>query len=541
MVHLHKFYETSSTIYLLLQYASGGKLWDYVGAYLRYAQEQAREGGPGAEEGYPAQDFQNVYTGYKIHKDDNQRKSFTKETPHTQTNSEIKEMTVNMTDRVEFSKEKDNIVINHSGTNVGKDLSIGDFQLDSDENKIADVQTESSSNIPTPSDLISDSIDPEMQLNSHLDLDFDAEKDLESPSERGKVQYNRYTSFSSEENNDDENECSNFHPASLDRQNSSQGGQFRDLLQKNTSKPALENFSINSFDSGDAVVRIDSNVSDHIEVIHEVNESYDGEVFNSQCHSQTVMDGDMIPSQSGHGLIKSTTRDKSEWNPSVDDVGGVKPDEDNAGDIIESSKQLLRSVERTLSQLDTEVTMRNTKQDIVEKSNVCDKPVEISIYDLHRHSDTSDSQSESRSHDLELDENVPNEINVNNSNDLIVNDILINDETVSNLVNGKSDQDRSRSESESRSRLGSDVTRTSGRLSLSRLNSHDISRSASSDYDTRSPSKMRQRTISHMFEQLDLSSQNPDQVKIPESFIRRWAAEIIVALSSLHSLGIICR
>ena len=39
MVRLHKFYETDSALYLLLEYASGGKLWTYISGYLQQQQE----------------------------------------------------------------------------------------------------------------------------------------------------------------------------------------------------------------------------------------------------------------------------------------------------------------------------------------------------------------------------------------------------------------------------------------------------------------------------------------------------------------------
>ncbi|KAL4238691.1 Ribosomal protein S6 kinase delta-1 [Mactra antiquata] len=542
MVNLFKFYETSSTIYLLLQYASGGKLWDYVGAYLRYAQEQVREGGPGVEDGYPTQDFQNVYTGYKIHLDDNQRKSFTKDTPQSESKPGTSDRN---SDTVEFSKETNNIVINRASSNVanvGKDLSIGDFQLDISDNKIIDEVVEQNLGRPSVvrsnSDILEESDSTDLNTQYSKDMDIDAEQHMNAENENRNGLYKRCTSFSSEENADDESES--FHPSWFDRQNSS-GGQFQDILQKNTTRPALENFSINSFDSGDGVVRMDSNVSDHIEVIHEVNEGLETDVFNgenSELNMLHVVDSQVKSSQLGEVCPEFNAQNDSREALSCE----VKDEAtDYAGDIIESSKELLRSVERTLSQIDSDSKEKDLGDKKRDECNVVNKPAEVSIYDLHRYSDTSDSQlSESRSHEVDLEETSQNDFHYNNGNDLIINNILNNENLTIENDDEHSEQSRSRSESGSRSKFGSDVTRIS-RHSLSRLNSNELSRSASSDYDSRSPSKMRQRTISHMFEQLDISSQNPDQVKIPESFIRRWAAEIIVALSSLHSIGIICR
>jgi hypothetical protein len=216
-------------------------------------------------------------------------------------------------------------------------------------------------------------------------------------------------------------------------------------------------------------------------------------------------------------------------------------------------------VERTLSQIDSEVSAKVDKDTVDQISSplttntssitvdTIDSPTEEpSIYDLGHHGDTSDSQSDSRSRDFDLSRPTSSEINVNSNNigDLIISDILNSSKTEENKFDKESSQSgqRSRNCSDSRSRGGTDIGKGVGRkMSLSRINSMELSRSASSDYESKSPSKSRHRTISHMFEQLDLSAQSPDQVKIPESFIRRWAAEIIVALSTLHSLGIICR
>ncbi|XP_045172329.2 ribosomal protein S6 kinase delta-1-like [Mercenaria mercenaria] len=537
MVHLHRFYETSSTIYLLLQYASGGKLWDYVGAYLRYAQEHAREGGPGGDDGYPAQDFQNVYTGFKIHTDDNQRKSFTKDVSTNHLEKMGNGDSKNLGDKVTFSKETNDVVLGKPEQSTVKDLSIGDFQIDTDGNK-KEIH-----------DLV---LDTEGDKNENNEVEAN-----DDTSER-RTDYNRFTSFSSEENADDEGEGVNFSPAPFERQNS-QGGQFQDLLQKNTNKATLENFSINSFDSTEGFTRVDSNVSDQIEVIHEVNElSCDTEVFSSDKNTNVDMRNKTEDSRLTPGSQDQTC--SSQNGNRLSDVDSDNS-EDVSDDIIRNSKQLLRTVERTLSQIDSEVSEKientpseqpNSPLTTTTSSITIDSPEEPSIYDLHRHGDTSDSQSDSRSlsetRSREFDNSRPtsSEININSNNqcDLIVNDILkvTKTEEIMFDMNSSDTGQRSRNGSGSRSRVESDVTKGIGRkLSLSRINSSELSRSASSDYESKSPSKSRHRTISHLFEQLDMSAQSPDQVKIPESFIRRWAAEIIVALSTLHSLGIVCR
>ena len=528
MVHLHKFFETSSTIYLLLQYASGGKLWNYVGAYLRYAQEQAREGGPGGEDGYPTQDFQNVYTGFKIHTDDNQRKSFSKDEPSgnlKETGKGDSKKQSELGDKVTFTKETNGIFLGKPEQNTVQELSVGDFQLDIQEN------SDDGHEVKT----CNETDENESQLTETSD----------NFSER-RADYNRFTSFSSEENADDDGEGQNISHSPFERQNS-QGGQFQDLLQKNRSKPALEDFSINSFDSTEGFSRVDSNVSDQIEVIHEVNElSCDTEVFT--CDKGTLDINNSNIKEENSLTSSHTDRACSSYNHSEKESIFSEEKSDDSGDvsedIIKNSQELLRTVERTLSQIDTEVSdtvdQPCSPLTTTTSSITIDSPEEPSIYDLHRHGDTSDSQSDSRSRDLDLSRPTSSEININsNSIDLITNDVQ---NTFKNEDNNSSQGQRSRNMSGSRSRVGSDTSKAVGRkMSLPRINSTELSRSASSDYESKSPSKSRHRTISSMFEQLDLSAQNPDQVKIPESFIRRWAAEIIVAVSTLHSLGIICR
>ena len=76
---------------------------------------------------------------------------------------------------------------------------------------------------------------------------------------------------------------------------------------------------------------------------------------------------------------------------------------------------------------------------------------------------------------------------------------------------------------------------------LSRMSSKELSRSASFERELKSPHFSRQRTISDVFRQLDLAMSSPEQVKLPDTCIKQWVAEIIIAVSRLHAEGIICR
>ena len=66
-----------------------------------------------------------------------------------------------------------------------------------------------------------------------------------------------------------------------------------------------------------------------------------------------------------------------------------------------------------------------------------------------------------------------------------------------------------------------------------------MARSASFEYDLKSPTRHRGRIVSDLFEQLD--EECPEHVVLPEAVVQRWAADIVIALSRLHALGIICR
>ena len=586
MVQLHRFYETPSAIYLLLQYASGGKLWDYVGAYLRAVQDQGRETGPGGGAGAPTQEFQNVYTGYKVHTTDNKRKSFKEEisknngsesdtstvTLTSPVQGRLKEVTspvqirtdgisslvgngkdgiqssdeekenkenriLNGDGRVVFSKGDDNVHLNQPVVNATQELSVSDFQLD-----IGGLKLDSHDNSPMVESLDDKCGFPESAIelqDDSLCVENDANE---------KVQYQRFTSFSSEENVEDEElDSSGVNPSLVERQNSSGAG-FQDLLEKHSRKIPLENFSINSFDSADGVIRVGSTVSDNIEAIQEVNENgVESEVFNCDNNGPDTLESHMVSLD-----VAEEPHSENDSNQICDSVERalsakseiIEENCDSEDDIIKSSKALLRNVERTLSQIDSDNV--NEKSEIessekdtqnVENKEVCDEPEEPSIYDFYRPGDSSESQSS-----INNNSEAPQNVNLNNSNELNDGKILFTSTPIkpNSLDEHPTDLEK---ESKSRSRTNSsEGSKTRSRLSLPRLrNSTEISRSASTADESSSPMKSRQRTISHLFEQLDMSAQNPEQIKIPESFIRRWAAEIIVALSRLHSLGIICR
>ena len=573
MVKLYKFYETSSTIYLLLQYASGGKLWDYVGAYLQYAQNQSKENGPGGgNHAYSNQKLQNVYTGYKVHLHDDKVKPTGSVVNDTDIHETVMENVSSNNgnvdgDIIEVEKLENQVRFTKHSEDVTLDLNSCDFQFDDEGLTIKDDDNT----------ILTDLVLDEKVIDEN-DASAISEND-ENCDTNQKVQYQRYTSFSSEEMDESDIITS---PAPLERQNSQGLGQFQDILQKN--KSTLENFSINSFDSGEGVPRMDSQgaLSDHIQVIHEVNENgscdkdlIDNDddidiVFSDKGKLSDISDKNNVPvtkdSDNCSNVDKSDENrinnildnaniselrvendvefqtDKLKLDSDAEDSSFVNDDDD----IIASSKALLKSVERTLSQIDNDHSVNDNggqsmDDDLTndDKESAQTSKTEMvdysgpSIYDINRSPDTSvspDSTSEkspTRPQSLEL----PEKSNLKSDKQNPTSDTTI---TPSPVIESE----------KTSSQLPSDKPRSSSLCSnhsLKRLNSGELSRSASSDSELKSPLKSRQRTISHMFEQLDMSAANPEQIRIPESFIKRWAAEIIVAVSRLHSLGIICR
>lgn len=79
------------------------------------------------------------------------------------------------------------------------------------------------------------------------------------------------------------------------------------------------------------------------------------------------------------------------------------------------------------------------------------------------------------------------------------------------------------------------------------LKSPSVSRLSSqkSDASSLSNGHRRVRTLSSVFAELDLAADVPNESRhvmhLPEGCICQWAAELVVALSRLHALGIVCR
>lgn len=457
IVHLNKFFETDYAIYLLLQHATGGKLWNYIGSYLI--------GRHGSKHLGDVDDSQvcggNVYAGVKLHEDDN-------------------------------------AISDSKGLDVGEKTTSVLKGLHSSEN--SNVKFSNSKSDRTVKLVTSD----------------------DAGSSQKKPDYSRFESISSEENFN-ESDMSEFRNNSYEQRDST----FQDLLKNNTTH--LENFSINSFDSTDDHSRLNSFVSDPVSTILEENEL-------SPSHSFPRTESDNVFSEE-----RSLPED--------------------AESIVQNSKALIKAVERTLSQSDVEIKKVissdsedidsckeisdgvNRKSEVVTSGNSSDTMIddsdsnELSIYDIHRNKEETSSSGSSED---QLMCHTTEEINPTENCDR--KDTLVSS-AMEDLCKDLSES-ASRKSSRSSTLVDNSERKNSipvAKLSLKRLNSTELCRSATMEHELTSPPRSRQRTVSDVFKELDSTAAKSEQILIPEACIRHWMAEIVTAVSKLHSEGIICR
>lgn len=470
IVHLFKFYETENAIHLLLQYASGGKLYDHISAFLtnhHHHAEQAYFGNNSRERG-------NAYTGHKLME-----------------NAEISEPTITV---VPETMPPEPSPQEGQQKNKVEDCSasyVGLFVNESSNTLVKFSKTDSDINKHYNTKKKKDS----------LDIEWDHK------------QYNKHGrhSTSSEEflmfDNQDKPDSMEHSDIKVD------GDLFQRTLIGNNS--ALENFSIASFDSdclNDSSNRRDSLFFEHIASIPECNENT---LSSNSQGSFSNYEQNVTPSYSRENSRNSASSVFLEADEICEPRSRSCTIESHTDDIVKSARELLNSVDRALHETDTAVGYepkaqmldRNESSHVVNKNIVLptsdSESIEDSIYDLH----TTNI------------ENTESTLTLRAENDITSQ---VNDRTVCNLDQGAGLQDI-----------------VYNRPSLQRSNSKELVRSASLDCDVKSPT--RTRTLSTVFAQLDQVSSAMTNIQLPESCIKQWGAEIIVALSRLHICGIICR
>ncbi|XP_070577257.1 ribosomal protein S6 kinase delta-1-like [Ptychodera flava] len=76
---------------------------------------------------------------------------------------------------------------------------------------------------------------------------------------------------------------------------------------------------------------------------------------------------------------------------------------------------------------------------------------------------------------------------------------------------------------------------------VSETSRDDVRKSEKPRKRSGSGDSFRSRSLSSLFTHLDIAAKSASHATLPESCVKMWAAEIIVALTRLHSMGILCR
>ncbi|XP_071079890.1 ribosomal protein S6 kinase delta-1-like isoform X1 [Haliotis cracherodii] len=467
MVSLYKFYETHNAIYLLLQYASGGKLWTHISSFLQ--SQDTITGGDNSPVGLYPHNSSNVYSGQKVHNTEDADTP-----PPTATPSD----TPNNKD----SKKPTQIAIGPS-TSAGRVVHFSNQVMSPD---VVDPDP------PGP-----DASDPEAPAGASA----------------LKPDYLRLSSLSSDEGrsvSDAVVGADGVGAANSSKISLGDSHDFQEMLDQ--TRPTLEQFSINSFDS-DAMSRLDSNMSDHIESIPE-------EAGETTATSQSDHQGEPhvdTSNSTADDVFGSDDTSRSDRLDSQQDSSPSLTEGDlslDAQRIVQSSKELIKLVDRVLSESGS---------------------LDGSVIESADHVTAKDSTS-SNSHDS----TEPSIYDCQHSND--------SDMSESGVVGGKGSSVPTPDVAGTAQATAAPIpTPTSPlptstpkrKVSLKRMASKDLTQSASFECDLKSPTKNRARAMTDLFDELD--SRNPEIFKLPESCIKTWAAEIVCAISRLHALGVICR
>ncbi|CAG2214662.1 RSKL [Mytilus edulis] len=346
----------------------------------------------------------------------------------------------------------------------------------------------------------------ENKLSDNISDISDISDDQTDNNGSDKPDLNRIESMSSEEIID-------FNEAS--KISEQQEDVFQELLL-NSNQTSLENFSINSIEK-------ESEISPTHQLYSHTEEDIVHQPPINNCDQPVNCDNVF----NGQQINEKDNSDPVVLHRSVSGSSGV---DEEAEAIVQNAKDLLRTVERTLSQTDTEVNKciypdnvenKNLSPDKDQLNDSCDTLTdhnEVSIYDVNRSFSDTNSDNESKPCDSEP-KNRSGTVKSSSSDTL---------------------SDKTESKKTSRSSTLTDQSRSKPQK-LSRMNSKELSRSASFEHELKSPNLTRQRTLSDVFRQLDLAMSSPEQVRLPETCIRQWIAEIVIAVSRLHAEGLICR
>ncbi|XP_076464415.1 LOW QUALITY PROTEIN: ribosomal protein S6 kinase delta-1-like [Babylonia areolata] len=577
MVTLHRFFETDSAIFLLLQYASGGRLWSYIASYLQQTAGQVN--GAGGDHFLQGPSPSNIYMGQKMHEDTNA-------VPHDGPPPR---------DRPGEDGKVSTAPPQHSPPSDGTVRSKKDSPKKAALSESAMRFSELKATVMSPDEDLSATLKagqdaPQQPSSSGVDLRERSDEDAVS-GRKEAVAAHRLSSLSSDEfhqwvGQEEEGEGEGDSRVSGKADSMDGANHFQEVLQQ--SKVTLECFSINSFDSDTA--RLSSSFS-----------------CGEGGHSDLDTSSRLGPLSTIPDEVFSADFPAAQTSSDPGDGG------QEVSSMLEHSRELLRSVERTLSQVDREET---------SVSRDCDTPSRSDDTSQKETSVSKDSDTPSRSEDtsqkesslISTDSNCSPEISIydsqTHSDDESIGNGVVEEQGGGDGVSGVSSHADSahtpqHTQSAQRREVGghggvngvgvgglgagsvvsdsgtltpmgdsqtlmahtegvpptppsklaglppcphrwvsggsqhSDLPAVPRKVSFNRSVSGDMTRSASFECDLKSPTRHRGRVVSDLFEQLD--GESPEHVVLPESVVKRWAAEIIIALSRLHALGIICR
>ncbi|XP_059179556.1 ribosomal protein S6 kinase delta-1-like [Physella acuta] len=519
MVSLHKFYETDDSVFLLLQYASGGKLWTYIGDYLNSDQGNA---GIELDVVRAKTDKMNIYSGTKVENNSNADSQLTS----GQQNGDLGDLSKNgevgsnVLDRNE--QYKHSFKGHEAGTVRYSSLIIEDTDMQT-------VHSSGSANVEVGN------IDTNIEDGDEI---HDAElTDLLNYSLRKQPLNRRFSSLSDDCAQVNENDSSVISPTILPEEDP-----FQTILQEHRSN--LEAFSINSFDSEDTQ-RLSLSFREKIDSIPEDTDTSSSPaklMTTRQISADEVFTSARREARHSDMKVRHASTDGAFFH-AID-----MPD--NCADIVLNSKKLIEQVEIVLKETENragEEGFVGDPENSAEKncdrvSNISnDSAEEPSIYDNNKSSgDESSEFIANGTSQVTLDSPT-----VNSS---VSSGLALTDDKSVFKADEISDADKMSSsgstntKSSTVSSVKSSIfrqTSTPHKLSISRMNSKDMIRSASFECDLKSPTRNRARTVTDLFERLD--SANCEKVQIPETSIRKWMAQLVTAVSRLHSLGIICR
>ena len=503
MVQLHKFYEGVDAIYLLLQLASGGKLWKYISSYLQTgAQDNFTDYSASGSAG-----GRNIYKGCKLHNSS----TFHEQLPNysLKENSPAASLAHSTTANLEALRDQNTQPKEKQSTNV----CIAVFSKKTDSEHVQFVNTNS----------------------THYSQDLSTKSQAEQlENNRPNVRAQRCSEFSLSESSIDKVDVPSgdkTDEASTLGMEPGTAGRFQDLLTN--TEHHLENFSITSNDSSE--VRSQRHSSGFSETINVIPE--DSEILS---HSPKR---DRIDIKSDH----------------LDEVFLTPPQEPGEGEDVKPNFNAPKSSPKSIKTSDGFSESLANPDD-----KLCgDSSISVIKTDSNSASTSCISESNGGLSDNEGDRDFGSYDTCKYGENLLKVESFSSQEIPSPKSVAKNSEDSKPHSVESLPLCKEDLTQpvappqeqtvnhdavsencscsAAGNVEQNMPLKHsftEICRSASFESNLKSPSKSKSRRV---FEELDGIGNWSSEALLPESCIKNWAAEIVVALAYLHAQGIICR